>query len=52
MISIILSNFSFHLGPLIYHFEDIPNEMSFELSYADLRSVVLSFGFRIEVELD
>jgi hypothetical protein len=38
-------------GPLLYHFEDIPNENSFELSYADLRTVILSFGFQIEVYL-
>lgn len=38
-----------NFGPLLYHFEDIPNEASFELSYADLRSVILSFGFQIEV---
>ena len=41
--------FSFALGPLLYHFEDIPNEQSFELSYADLRAVILSIGFEIEV---
>jgi len=37
------------LGPLLYHFEDIANEMSFELSYADLRTVILGYGFQIEV---
>lgn len=40
---------SLFLGPLLYHFEDIPNEASFELSYSDLRDVILSFGFQIEV---
>ncbi|CAM4920400.1 unnamed protein product [Rotaria socialis] len=39
-----------NFGPLLYHFEDIPNESSFELSYADLRTVILSYGFQIEVE--
>ena len=39
------------LGPLLYHFEDIPNEDSFEISYADLRTIILSCGFRIEVRL-
>jgi len=38
-----------YLGPLLYHFEDIPNETSFEISYADLRSVILNTGFQIEV---
>lgn len=37
------------VGPLLYHFEDIPNETSFELSYEDLRAVILSYGFQIEV---
>ncbi|CAF3505224.1 unnamed protein product [Adineta steineri] len=39
-----------NFGPLLYHFEDIPNEMSFEISYADLRTVILSYGFQIETE--
>lgn len=39
-----------NFGPLLYHFEDIPNEKSFELSYTDLRSIILSFGFQIEVK--
>ncbi|UJR32730.1 hypothetical protein I4U23_020189 [Adineta vaga] len=39
-----------NFGPLLYHFEDIPNEESFELSYTDLRSVILSCGFQIENE--
>lgn len=40
---------SFVSGPLLYHFEDIPNESSFEISYDDLRSVIESCGFKIEV---
>ena len=39
----------FYQGPLLYHFEDIPNEYSFELSYEDLRSIIQSCGFQIEV---
>ena len=38
-------------GPLLYHFEDIPNERSFELSYDDLRTVIRSCGFQIEVSV-
>jgi len=39
-----------NFGPLLYHFEDIPNENSFEISYDDLRSVIESCGFKIETE--
>jgi carnosine N-methyltransferase len=36
-----------NLGPLLYHFADMPNESSVELSYEELRSVILSFNFEI-----
>ncbi|XP_078576459.1 carnosine N-methyltransferase-like [Branchiostoma floridae x Branchiostoma japonicum] len=36
-----------NLGPLLYHFADMVNEASIELSYEDLRSVILEFGFEI-----
>ncbi|XP_043916784.1 carnosine N-methyltransferase isoform X2 [Protopterus annectens] len=39
-----------NLGPLLYHFENIANEFSIELSYEDIRSVVLQVGFQMEVE--
>ncbi|XP_078667101.1 carnosine N-methyltransferase-like [Branchiostoma floridae x Branchiostoma belcheri] len=36
-----------NLGPLLYHFADMASEASVELSYEDLRSVILEFGFEI-----
>uniref|UniRef100_A0A8C5MVV1 Carnosine N-methyltransferase n=1 Tax=Leptobrachium leishanense TaxID=445787 RepID=A0A8C5MVV1_9ANUR len=39
-----------NLGPLLYHFENMANELSIELSYEDLKSVVLQYGFQIEME--
>ncbi|XP_053181901.1 carnosine N-methyltransferase isoform X2 [Scomber japonicus] len=39
-----------NLGPLLYHFENMANELSVELSYEDIRTVMVNFGFRIEVE--
>ncbi|CAF0993006.1 unnamed protein product [Didymodactylos carnosus] len=37
-------------GPLLYHFEDMVGEMSIEISYVDLRSVILKYGFQILTE--
>ncbi|KAG8455258.1 hypothetical protein GDO86_001454 [Hymenochirus boettgeri] len=39
-----------NLGPLLYHFENLANELSIELSYEDIRNVMLQYGFHIEVE--
>uniref|UniRef100_A0A6J0TBD3 carnosine N-methyltransferase n=1 Tax=Pogona vitticeps TaxID=103695 RepID=A0A6J0TBD3_9SAUR len=39
-----------NLGPLLYHFENLANELSIELSYEDIKNVMLQYGFRIEVE--
>ena len=36
-------------GPLLYHFAD-SNEKSVELTWAELREVILNTGFEIEVE--
>uniref|UniRef100_A0A3Q4HH96 carnosine N-methyltransferase n=1 Tax=Neolamprologus brichardi TaxID=32507 RepID=A0A3Q4HH96_NEOBR len=38
------------LGPLLYHFENMANELSVELSYEDIRTAMVRFGFHIEVE--
>ena len=38
-------------GPLLYHFADMPSEMSIELSWADLRETILKFGFQFLVGL-
>ncbi|KAF7667890.1 hypothetical protein LDENG_00042380 [Lucifuga dentata] len=39
-----------NLGPLLYHFENMANELSVELSYEDIRATMVKFGFDIEVE--
>ncbi|XP_053322733.1 carnosine N-methyltransferase [Spea bombifrons] len=39
-----------NLGPLLYHFENLANELSIELSYEDIKTVMLQQGFLIEVE--
>lgn len=36
-------------GPLLYHFADVMNELSIELSYEQLRVAILKIGFIIEV---
>ncbi|XP_072521222.1 carnosine N-methyltransferase [Salminus brasiliensis] len=39
-----------NLGPLLYHFENMANELSIELSYEDIKDVILKYGFQLEVE--
>ncbi|KAM3868148.1 carnosine N-methyltransferase [Diretmus argenteus] len=39
-----------NLGPLLYHFENMANELSVELSYEDIRAAIIKYGFHIEVE--
>lgn len=36
-------------GPLLYHFENMANELSVELSYEDIRRAMIKIGFHIEV---
>lgn len=43
--------FHFSLGPLLYHFENMANELSVELSYEDIRAAMVNLGFHIEVSL-
>lgn len=38
-------------GPLLYHFENIANELSIELSYEDIRTAMIKYGFIFEVNL-
>uniref|UniRef100_A0AAZ3S6V1 carnosine N-methyltransferase n=1 Tax=Oncorhynchus tshawytscha TaxID=74940 RepID=A0AAZ3S6V1_ONCTS len=40
----------FPLGPLLYHFENMANELSIELSYEDVRVAILKYGFHLEVK--
>ncbi|XP_018114341.1 carnosine N-methyltransferase isoform X1 [Xenopus laevis] len=39
-----------NLGPLLYHFENMANELSIALSYEDIKNVALQYGFHIEFE--
>ncbi|XP_056275762.1 carnosine N-methyltransferase [Pseudoliparis swirei] len=39
-----------NLGPLLYHFENMADELSVELSYEDIRRAIVNVGFHIEVE--
>lgn len=39
-----------NLGPLLYHFENMANELSVELSYEDIKEAIIKFGFQIETE--
>ncbi|KAJ3603566.1 hypothetical protein NHX12_028311 [Muraenolepis orangiensis] len=39
-----------NLGPLLYHFENMANELSIELSYEEIRSAIIKYGFHLEVE--
>lgn len=38
-----------NLGPLLYHFSDMPMEDSIEPSYDVVRDVIQGFGFQLEV---
>jgi carnosine N-methyltransferase len=39
-----------NVGPLLYHFHEIQNEVSIELSWEELRKIILKFGFEIKNE--
>ena len=39
-----------NIGPLLYHFHDIQNEVSIELSWEEVRKIILKFGFEIKFE--
>nr|XP_011420705.1 carnosine N-methyltransferase [Crassostrea gigas] len=39
-----------NLGPLLYHYADIENETSIELSFEEVKKVVKKVGFRIQKE--
>ncbi|XP_062398703.1 carnosine N-methyltransferase isoform X1 [Sardina pilchardus] len=39
-----------NLGPLLYHFENMANELSIELSYEDIKAAILKYGFQLETE--
>lgn len=39
------------VGPLLFHFADMPREASLELPWEDIRMAVLKIGFVIEVSM-
>ena len=39
-----------NIGPLLYHFHDIQNEISIELSWEEVKKIILKFGFEIKNE--
>ena len=42
-------NCSSFVGPLLYHYENMPGEMSIELSLEEVKSLVRKIGFDIKV---
>lgn len=36
-----------NFGPLLYHYSDLSNEISIELSWEELRQIIIDFGFDI-----
>lgn len=38
-----------NFGPLLYHWTDMPDSISLEISYQELRDIIVAHGFRIEV---
>ena len=38
-----------NLGPLLYHYSDIPGENSIEPTYEMVREIIQGIGFSIEV---
>lgn len=38
-------------GPLLYHFENMANELSVEPSYEDIKTAIVAFGFQLEVKI-
>ena len=39
------------VGPLLYHFADMSNESSVELSYEEVRKIITKFNFDIVVSV-
>ena len=39
-----------NLGPLLYHYTDIESECSIELSWEEVRQIIIDFGFKIVKE--
>ena len=39
-----------NVGPLLYHFHEVQNEVSIELSWEELRKIIIKLGFEIKNE--
>ena len=39
-----------HFGPLLWHYSDLPNELSVELTYEEIKGAMPAFGLRLVVE--
>ncbi|KAF5890125.1 carnosine N-methyltransferase-like [Clarias magur] len=39
-----------NLGPLLYHFENMANELSIELTYEEMKEAIIKCGFVLEME--
>ena len=41
-----------NFGPLLYHYAEMENECSIELSWEEVKNVIINMGFEIVVILD
>ena len=48
---VIFLHFGYFVGPLLYHFSDMPNESSIELSYSEVKDVIRKYNFEIVVNI-
>ena len=39
-----------NIGPLLYHYSEIENECSIELSWSELKHIIIGYGFEIRNE--
>ena len=39
-----------NFGPLLYHYTDNPNEVSIELSWEEIKKIIIDFGFEFKKE--
>lgn len=39
-----------NFGPLLYHYTDNPNEVSIELSWEEIKKIIINFGFEFKKE--
>lgn len=39
-----------NFGPLLYHYADMPDEFSIEISWDELKHIIVGYGFEIKQE--